>query len=133
MDRKKIANDKCSTINTEYKICLRHSMDDHCIFSTVKFKYHIFVYVSFNIPKFKFIDVSMSLCQKLQQKLFLLPLFESKYIYLVNGWRYPQHFPVRVDQHIGLVSHFIVTISTEKKVQSLITRTPKHIHSYSFG
>jgi hypothetical protein len=70
----------------------------------------------------------MSLCQKFQHKSLLLPLFESKYIYLVNGWRYPQHFPVRVDEYIGLVSHFIVTISTEKRVQSLITTKHNHIH-----
>jgi hypothetical protein len=68
----------------------------------------------------------MSLCQKLQQNSFLLPLFESECVYLVNGWRYPQHFPGRVDQHVGLVPHFVVTISTETRGQSLIISKYNH-------
>jgi hypothetical protein len=59
-------------------------------------------------------------------------LVTSFYIYLVNGWRYPQHFPVRVDQHIGLVSHFVVTISTEKRVKSLMTSNRNHIRLANF-
>ena len=33
--------------------------------------------------------------------------------HLIDSWRDPEHLAIRVDENVGLVSHLVVTISTE--------------------
>ena len=34
-------------------------------------------------------------------------------IHLIDGRRDPEHLAIRVDENVGLVSHLVVTVSTE--------------------
>ena len=43
------------------------------------------------------------------------PLYLFRVTHLVDGWRDPENLPVRIDQHVRLVPHLVVTVSAGER------------------